>query len=196
MNSRLIFVALCTLGLAACGTPDTPSPTVVPVASTQRDNAGPPPPPKAELIPPAPSAYSTWTPGYWDRQGATYVWVSGRWNDPRPGQFYANAYWSQDNGVWTFHAGHWVNTQAPVGVASITATTPPPPLQSETVPVAPGSDYFWVGGNWRWQNGNYVWFPGHWEQYRYRTGQVWVPEHWETTGANQWQLVGGYWQQL
>jgi len=61
---------------------------------------------------------------------------------------------------------------------------------------APGSDYFWVGGNWRWQNGSYVWFPGHWEQYRYRTGQVWVPEHWETTGANQWQLVGGYWQQL
>lgn len=59
-------------------------------------------------------------------------------------------------------------TQIPSAqVAGVVGATPPP----ETVVVAPGPDYVWVGGAWLWFGDRWVWNHGYWHQpahpYRY-----------------------------
>ncbi|HTA64253.1 MAG TPA: YXWGXW repeat-containing protein, partial [Xanthomonadaceae bacterium] len=68
--------------------------------------------------------------------------------------------------------------------------TEPPPVQEEVVGVAPGPDYFWIGGVWFWEGGRHVWHPGHWEHNR--EGFRYVPHHWDNEGGH-WHLRGGNW---
>jgi hypothetical protein len=63
-------------------------------------------------------------------------------------------------------------TQIPSAeVAGVAGTAPPAP-PPETVVVAPGPDYVWVGGAWVWFGGRWVWHRGYWHRpqypYRYR----------------------------
>jgi hypothetical protein len=72
---------------------------------------------------------------------------------------------------------------------AVTDVEPPPP-QEEVVGVAPGPEYFWIGGVWFWEGGHHVWHPGRWE--RNRAGYRYVPHHWDHEG-NHWHLRGGNW---
>ncbi len=58
----------------------------------------------------------------------------------------------------------------------VVVATAPPPLPPETVVVAPGPDYVWVGGDWVW-NGQWVWVGGHWMAPPYRHA-IWVGGGW------------------
>jgi hypothetical protein len=63
-------------------------------------------------------------------------------------------------------------TQIPSAqIAGVTGPPPPAPLP-ETIVVAPGPDYFWVGGAWLWLADRWVWQHGYWHRpahpYRYR----------------------------
>ena len=78
-------------------------------------------------------------------------------------------------------------------VEVVASEAPPTPIV-EAIPVAPGPEFFWIGGHWHWNGVQYVWFRGHyvirqagWGHYvpghwAWRPGlgrYVWVPAHWE-----------------
>jgi len=74
----------------------------------------------------------------------------------------------RDGGVSDKVVNFMINTPTTVGATSETTpgTTayiaqPPPPPSVETVVVAPGPDYNWIGGEWVW-NGGWFWVGGHW----------------------------------
>jgi hypothetical protein len=91
-----------------------------------------------------------------------------------------------------------INTPSLAGAAP----APPPPMSStvvavappappvETVYVAPGPAYVWVGGNWIWR-GRWVWVSGRWVLPPYPHA-VWVQGIW-LQGANGWRYRTGYW---
>jgi hypothetical protein len=55
-------------------------------------------------------------------------------------------------------------TQIPSAeVAGVAGTAPPAP-PPETVVVAPGPDYVWVGGAWLWLGDSWVWHRGYWHR--------------------------------
>jgi hypothetical protein len=54
----------------------------------------------------------------------------------------------------------------PAEVAGVVGVPPPPPMV-ETVVVAPGPDYIWVGGLWGWHGDRWIWHPGYWHRPMY-----------------------------
>src|ERR1700690_3116825 len=85
-----------------------------------------------------------------------------------------------------------INTPGTYG-ASTQATTlvvdqPPPPPPVETVVVAPGPGYVWIGGEWVW-NSRWLWVGGHWGYPPYPQA-VWVGGYWGR-GPRGWYRVGG-----
>lgn len=67
---------------------------------------------------------------------------------------------------------------------------PPAPIV-ETVPVAPGAGYYWVGGYWRWNGYRYAWYRGYYAR-RPWAGAVWRPGHWYR-GYRGWGWRPGRW---
>ena len=62
-----------------------------------------------------------------------------------------------------------INTQSQVGshqVSGVEGPPPPAPLPEPLV-VAPGPDYFWVGGAWVWSNHRWNWHHGYWYKPRH-----------------------------
>ncbi len=57
-------------------------------------------------------------------------------------------------------------------------------------PIAPGPDYFWIGGDWVWAGGRYAWHEGRWE--RRREGRVWHNGQWNQHGHG-WRWQRGHW---
>ena len=89
-----------------------------------------------------------------------------------------------------------INTPSLVGDSSAVQTTtviteaPPPPLV-ETVTLAPGPGYVWIGGDWVW-NGGWVWVAGHWGYPPYPHA-VWVRGYWGR-GPYGWHRYPGHWR--
>jgi len=79
---------------------------------------------------------------------------------------------------------------APVQSTVVVASAPPPP-PVETIVVAPGPGYVWVGGEWEW-HGRWVWVGGHWV-YPPRPHVVWVSGTWYS-GPRGWCRRPGYWR--
>jgi hypothetical protein len=52
----------------------------------------------------------------------------------------------------------------------------PPPLVDEEVPVSPGADYVWIGGNWGWSGHRWDWERGRWAAPPH-AGAHWQPNH-------------------
>jgi len=66
-------------------------------------------------------------------------------------------------------------TQIPAAeVAGVAGRVPPAPLP-ETIVVAPGPDYVWVGGTWLWLGDRWGWHRGYWHRpmHPYGHGRRW-----------------------
>jgi len=80
-----------------------------PVDAAQFDSVEyPPPPAKAELVPPAPEADGcVWLDGHWEWVGRRWQWTRGEWIIPPPGCYFAppNMYWVGSN--LSYLRPHW-----------------------------------------------------------------------------------------
>lgn len=96
----------------------------------------------------------------------------------------------RDAGVTDKVVNYMINTPTTVGATSETTrgtTTyiqqapPPPPV--DTVVVAPGPEFVWIGGEWVW-NGGWFWVGGHWG----------YPPHWHAVwiGGRSWHDDHGW----
>ena len=129
--------------------------------SDQASMAAPEAPPVSidEVPPDVRPAEAVWIPGYWfwDELSDDFVWLSGVWRVPPPGQQWVPGYWQRlDNGArWI--SGFW----APV-TASAVSYVEPPPENRDRGPTynSPGSDYFWVSGVWMLHPSGYRWREG------------------------------------
>jgi len=73
------------------------------------------------------------------------------------------------------------------------AEQPPPPVQVEVVPVAPGPEYVWMPGYWSMGvGGSWVWIGGHYGM-RPRLHAVWEGGHWGRHGRG-YVWIGGRWR--
>jgi len=88
-----------------------------------------------------------------------------------------------------------INTPGTSGAAPQASTVyvaqPPPPPPSETIVVAPGPGYAWIGGEWIW-NGGWIWVAGHWGYPPYARA-VWVRGYWYQ-GPHGWCRAAGHWR--
>jgi hypothetical protein len=152
-----------------------------------------PPPPLVEAIPdqkPEGDGYE-WIPGYWawDEERSDFVWVSGIWRLPPPGQQWVPGHWVQADGGWQWAPGFWT----PVAQATsqeIDYLPEPPPAQEEAVPTPAVADSVFVPGSWVYQDSQYLWQPGQWMAYR--PGWVWTAPHY-VWGPLGYRYIAGFW---
>jgi hypothetical protein len=150
-----------------------------------------PPPLVRETIPRRVGADTVWISGYWawldDRQD--FAWVSGSWRRPPAGRYWVKGMWLELDEGFVWVRGFW--SPAPEAEL-IYIDEPPPELEDEDVPPAPGEGYFWLGGHWAWspERRAYVQYSGHWEPMI--ASQVLVPAHfvWRPGG---YVYVSAYW---
>jgi outer membrane lipoprotein SlyB len=102
----------------------------------------------------------------------------------------------RDAGVTDKVVNYMINTPATAGDAAPASTVvvqeapPPPPV--ETVVVAPGPDYVWIGGEYEWSGISWVWVGGHWCYPPYPHA-VWVGGRaWHDRYG--WHHARGYWR--
>ncbi len=100
----------------------------------------------------------------------------------------------RDAGVSDKVINYMINTPSTAGVAPPGAVPyvdqAPPPAPVETVAVAPGPDYIWIGGEWVW-HGGWVWAGGHWDHPPYPHA-VWVSGRCWHDGHG-WHAQHGHW---
>jgi outer membrane lipoprotein SlyB len=104
----------------------------------------------------------------------------------------------RDSGITDKVINYMINTPSLLGDTLATApqttvvvSQPPPPAPVETMVVAPGPDYIWIGGEWIW-NGGWVWRAGYWG-YPPRPGVIWVGGSW-SRGPGGWHREPGHWR--
>ncbi len=149
------------------------------------------PPPMIDEIPPdaQPEGNVEWIPGYWfwSPVDNDFIWVSGVWREPPPGQRWVPGYWEQANGGFRWIPGFW----AAADLDSVTYLPPPPEsLEQGPSSPAPSDEYFWVSGCWVYQHSDYRWRAGYWA--RHQPGWIWTPNYytWTPRGVI---FCGGYW---
>ena len=130
-----------------------------------------------------------WIPGYWawDVDRGDYLWVSGFWRIPPPGQRWVPGYWAQADGGWQWVPGLW----APIEQQDV-SYLPPPPASVDNGPTipAPSDDSIYVPGCWLWQATRYLWRPGFWMPGR--PGWLWNPSYYSWTPQGC-VYVDGFW---
>jgi hypothetical protein len=130
-----------------------------------------------------------WIPGYWgwDDDRNDFIWISGIWRIPPPGNTWVPGYWTkvQDGAQWI--SGFW----QPADTQDI-SYLPPPPQSLDEGPAGPPRtpDDIWCPGYWNWQETRYVWRPGFWMPGR--QNWVWNPSHYVWTPRGM-IFVAGYW---
>ena len=107
----------------------------------------------------------------------------------------------RDSGVSNRVIDFMINTPGSIGgtfgaalgsqANTVIVAEPPPPAPVETVVVAPGPDYVWIGGEWVW-NGRWFWVAGHWGYPPYPQA-VWVRGYWGR-GSHGWVRAPGHWR--
>jgi len=64
----------------------------------------PPPPPRADRVPPQPGPDYTWVDGYWYPMNGQYRWHNGYWTQPPyPDAYWVAPYYQGDE----YYTGHW-----------------------------------------------------------------------------------------
>lgn len=67
-----------------------------------------PPAPIVEVAPAVPALGYVWTPGYWNWNGARYIWIRGAYAlPPRVGAAFVPGRWVARPRGWAFVRGHW-----------------------------------------------------------------------------------------
>ena len=88
-----------------------------------------------------------------------------------------------------------INTPTSIGGTAASSqtivTVAPPPAPVETVLIAPGPGYVWIGGEWIW-NGRWIWVAGHWRVPPY-PHSVWIHGSW-TSGPRGYHREPGHWR--
>src|SRR4029077_5959145 len=97
-----------------------------------------------------------WIPGYWDwdQDRNDFIWISGVWRIPPPGEQWVPGHWDQvaDGSQWS--PGFWDVAEQ----GQLEFPPPPPePLDTSASAPPPAEDSTYVPGNWLWQNTRYVW---------------------------------------
>ena len=103
----------------------------------------------------------------------------------------------RDAGVTDKVVNYMIDTPASVGANTATPSTvvvqqapPPPPV--ETVVIAPGPDFVWIGGEWVWVSGGWIWRAGYWGHPPYGHA-VWVGGRTWHDGRG-WHAERGHWR--
>ncbi|MCW3475751.1 YXWGXW repeat-containing protein [Limobrevibacterium gyesilva] len=88
------------------------------------------PPPRPELVPPAPGRGYDWVPGYWSWNGYQYNWVHGRYRQHRPWSYrYVKGNFEGGGGLVTFVPGHFDAPPKPDPLVQ-----PDPPINPRVLP--------------------------------------------------------------
>lgn len=104
--------ALTVMVLSACSAPVARPRESLTAASATTVITAPvaPPPGRAEIPPPAPSARALWTSGHWHWNGERYVWAPGRYIErPTPTANWRPGYWEQQPQGWLWVDGQWTS---------------------------------------------------------------------------------------
>jgi len=102
----------------------------------------------------------------------------------------------RDAGVTDKIVNYMISTPSTAGAnveasSTVVVQQAPPPLPVETVVVAPGPDYVWVGGEWVW-NGGWFWHAGYWGYPPYGC-RIWVGGRSWHDGRG-WHASRGHWR--
>jgi YXWGXW repeat-containing protein len=161
-----------------------------------------PPPLRAEVRPPAPSAAHVWIPGHWVWRGRAHAWVGGHYAlPPGNGYHWVSARWANEGGQWTFFEGHWAMSQptsptyvydpGPAPAQEVVTQEQPPEPIVEVRPAAPFGGAVWIPGYWGWNGYRHNWVGGHWSAPR--AGWSWEPNRWQRTPRG-WVHTPGHWR--
>jgi hypothetical protein len=159
-----------------------------------------PPPERIETIPVAPGPGYVWIRGHWLWHRERWEWKAGYFERAsQPGSMWVSGKWVARGNGWVWVEGHFdVPAPAPSYYNStpggeVVANETPPAEIVETIPVAPGPDYFWIGGRWSW-NGRWTWVHGHYERHpHFHPGAGWEAGRWDRKG-NGWVWHEGHWR--
>ncbi len=158
-----------------------------------------PPAPRSEDVPFEPGPGYIWIRGHWMWRHERWEWMSGRWDrGAQPGSTWIPGQWAARGGGWVWIEGHFaVVSEPPVPppgqqVEVVASEEPPSPIV-EAVPVAPGPDFFWIGGHWHWNHG-WVWLRGRFDRHpHFHPGGGWEAGRWDHRGGN-WVWHEGHWR--
>jgi hypothetical protein len=165
--------------------PSAPQPTQGPVIAKQ-------PPAPIDEVPPdqKPEGDNVqWIPGYWawEDDASQFIWVSGCWRVPPPGQRWMPGHWQEVASGWVWVSGFW----APDAATQVQYLPPPPPtLDKGPSTPAPDATSVYVPGTWVYVNTGYRWRPGFWNAFR--PDWIWTPACyvWTPSGCI---FIDGYW---
>jgi len=160
-----------------------------------------PPPERIETIGISPGPGYVWIRGHWGWRHEQWEWVGGRWDRAaQPGSVWISGQWVARGNGWVWMEGHYDVQAGPPspaydpGVEMVASEAPPAPLY-EAVTVAPGPDFFWIGGHWQW-HGRWVWAAGHYERHpHFHPGAGWEAGRWDrdrVSGRFVWRE--GHWR--
>ena len=80
----------------------------------------------------------------------------------------------------------------PAPPGEVIVTEDPPAPVYETVGVAPGPGFIWIGGYYHWNGGRWVWYRGHYARPPH-PGAAWVGARYEFRGGRR-VYIAGYWR--
>ena len=158
-----------------------------------------PPPERMEVIPQDPGPGYIWIRGHWVWRHERWEWFDGHWDRvARPGYAWIPGQWVARGSGWVWIEGHY-STQPPPPpprpgqqVEVVASEAPPTPIV-EAIPVAPGPEFFWIGGHWHW-NGGWVWIRGHFDRHpHFHPGAYWEAGRWDRRGGS-WVWHEGHWR--
>ena len=101
---RILAVAIMA-ALAACVTRPPRTVTVTEIVAPR-----PPPPLRAEIVPPPTQPIETveWRPGHWQWTGHDYAWSPGQYMArPDPHAVWEPDHWAETSGGWAWVPGQW-----------------------------------------------------------------------------------------
>jgi WXXGXW repeat (2 copies) len=159
-----------------------------------------PPAERIETVPMSPGPGYFWVRGHWGWRHEAWEWVPGRWNVnvAQTGQDWIPGQWVERNGGYVWIEGHFMVQNAPTILPTganydVVAPEPPPAPIYEAAPMAPGPDYFWIGGHWHWNHG-WVWVHGRFDRHpHFHQGGGWEEGRWDRRGGN-YVWVEGHWR--
>jgi len=158
-----------------------------------------PPPLRVEAAPLSPGPGYIWIRGHWRWHHGNWDWVGGRWEFvTQPSSTWIPGQWVARGNGWVWIEGHYAVVAAPQPLPpgqqyEVVASEEPPAPIAELAPIAPGPEFFWIGGHWHWNRG-WVWVHGRYDRHpHFHPGAGWDPGHWDRRG-NNWVWHEGHWR--